>query len=190
MAHRLSGTLTCVFSLIILVISWEELSAQNSPFPRLIQDTAVAPGSHLLAYGYSATGDSVPVSVVWTATGGTITPDGMYTAGSSAGTYRVIAAAGGLADTALVTVKAPVGFTEPVPITPPGKDRIETKPPPNRRYRMEERERTEVVVTDQGVRVTHSKQKKWVVYWSLLAMTFLFLLGASSREWSRRRVAI
>ncbi len=58
------------------------------------------------AYGRRKNGDSVAVSVVYAATGGTVSAGGMYTAGQSAGTYRVIATQSGgtLADTAAVTI--------------------------------------------------------------------------------------
>ena len=47
--------------------------------------------------------------MTYSATGGTITTGGLYTAGSTAGTFRVIAAqqGGTLADTAAVTITAP-----------------------------------------------------------------------------------
>jgi len=61
------------------------------------------------AYGRLQGGDSVAVAVVYSATGGTITPDGLFTAGSTAGTYRVIARADSLADTSTVTVTVPLG---------------------------------------------------------------------------------
>jgi hypothetical protein len=49
-------------------------------------------------------------SVTYAATGGTITPGGLYTAGPSPGTYRVIAThqTGTKADTAIVTIALPV----------------------------------------------------------------------------------
>jgi uncharacterized protein YjdB len=58
------------------------------------------------AYGRRSTGDSVAVNVTFSATGGTISGGGLYTAGSTAGTYRVIARqnGGSLADTAAVLV--------------------------------------------------------------------------------------
>ncbi len=57
-------------------------------------------------YGRTDAGDSVPVAVTYTAAGGTIA-GGLYTAGGTAGTYRVIAAsAGEVADTSEVTVAA------------------------------------------------------------------------------------
>ncbi|MGH7509214.1 MAG: hypothetical protein ACREMZ_07060 [Gemmatimonadales bacterium] len=61
------------------------------------------------AYGRNTTGDSVPVSVAFAATGGTVTAGGLYTAGTAAGTYRVIATSAGLADTSTVTVTQPLG---------------------------------------------------------------------------------
>jgi hypothetical protein len=58
-------------------------------------------------------GSSFIPSVSWSATGGTITSDGLYSAGSAAGTFRVIATqqGGTLADTSAVTL---------VPPPPPG----------------------------------------------------------------------
>src|SRR6266699_2013318 len=46
-----------------------------------------------LAFGRTQSGDSVPVAVQWSASGGTITTDGLYTAGPSFGTYQVTARA-------------------------------------------------------------------------------------------------
>ena len=59
------------------------------------------------AYGRSSVGDSLPVGVVFTGSGGSITSNGLYTAGPTAGTYRVIATASGLSDTAVVTLTPP-----------------------------------------------------------------------------------
>jgi hypothetical protein len=47
--------------------------------------------------------------VVFSATGGTVTPGGLFTAASSAGSFRVIASVNGLADTSTVTVTQPLG---------------------------------------------------------------------------------
>jgi acid phosphatase len=60
------------------------------------------------AWGVRNTGDSVGVAITYSATGGTITSAGLYTAGQTAGTYRVIARQtnGPLADTSAVTVTA------------------------------------------------------------------------------------
>lgn len=51
-------------------------------------------------------GSTQTPQVSWSATGGTITASGDYVAGSSAGTYAVIASASGKADTSVVTVGA------------------------------------------------------------------------------------
>jgi hypothetical protein len=75
----------------------------------------VAPGTASVGAGgtqpFTATGrlsdgSTASVAVTWTATGGTIGSGGLYTAGATAGTYRVIAQqqGGSLADTAAVTV--------------------------------------------------------------------------------------
>ena len=68
------------------------------------------------AWGVRNTGDSVGVAVTYSATGGTITSGGLFTAGQTAGSFRVVARLtnGLLADTAAVTVTS-----EP----PPRKDR-------------------------------------------------------------------
>ena len=74
--------------------------------------TSVAPGAQITFtdYGLVANGDTVTVSPTYTATGGTITSDGKYTAGSTAGSYRVIATAvvnnsgNTVADTSQVTI--------------------------------------------------------------------------------------
>lgn len=88
----------------------------SSP-PALIE-VVVSPATATVAaggqLGFSASGrladsSTATVGVVWSATGGSIDASGRYTAGTVAGTYRVIATgtAGVLADTASVTVSAP-----------------------------------------------------------------------------------
>jgi Big-like domain-containing protein/polysaccharide lyase-like protein len=44
-----------------------------------------------VAYGRTLAGDSVPVAVLWSASGGGITPDGLYTADTTAGNFVVTA---------------------------------------------------------------------------------------------------
>ena len=61
------------------------------------------------AFGRTTTGDSVAVNVVFSATGGTVTSGGLFTAGTQAGTFRVVATSGVLADTSTVTVTVPLG---------------------------------------------------------------------------------
>ena len=64
---------------------------------------------HLSAYGRYNTGDAVPLgtAVKYSASAGTITPDGLFTPGERAGGYIVFAEAGGLSDMSFVTVTAP-----------------------------------------------------------------------------------
>ena len=61
-------------------------------------------------YGHMSNGDSVAVNVGYTATGGSMTPGGLFTAGQAAGAFQIIATqlGGALADTATVTVTKPV----------------------------------------------------------------------------------
>jgi len=57
------------------------------------------------ATGVLSDGDTAVVPVTWSATGGTISTGGLFTAGQTAGVFRVIGrAAGGVADTVGVTV--------------------------------------------------------------------------------------
>ena len=79
---------------------------------------AIAGTHRFAAFGRNTVGDSVPVEVTFRATGGSITPTGLYTAGQTAGTFRVIAAANDLADTAVVTLSRSSGGGTPEP--PPG----------------------------------------------------------------------
>ncbi len=70
--------------------------------------------------GVMSDGTTAAVAVTWTATGGTVTASGVYTAAMAAGTYRVIATeqGGTLADTSRVTVVAGPALTA-VEVTPP-----------------------------------------------------------------------
>lgn len=81
-----------------------------------------------VAYGRTSAGDSIPVGVTFSATGGTITTVGLYTAGTSAGSYRVIAreSTGTLADTSAVSVT-----TAPAPPPPPPTDHAGWQVTPN-----------------------------------------------------------
>src|SRR5437016_2476181 len=83
---------------------------------------SVLPGGtrQFATYGKMANGDSVPVSVAYSATGGTISAAGLYTGGQSAGSYRVVATQSGgtLADTAAVTItNVPVASVTVSPTT-------------------------------------------------------------------------
>jgi hypothetical protein len=71
----------------------------------------LAPGTtrQFAAFGRTATGDSVAVTVTFKATGGTVNASGLFTAGSTPGNYRIIATEGTLADTSGITVTQPLG---------------------------------------------------------------------------------
>ena len=63
----------------------------------------------LTVSGKMSDGSTAPVAVTWTAGGGSVDTAGRYTAGSTSGTYRIIAKLvnGTLADTSAVTISAP-----------------------------------------------------------------------------------
>jgi hypothetical protein len=75
-------------------------------------------GAHLAAQ--SVPGDSAGSRVVFSATGGTVTPEGLFTAGSIPGTFRVVASSDSAVDTATVTVarSAPAESTRGIPFGP------------------------------------------------------------------------
>ena len=72
--------------------------APNSPVVRIVTlpDSVTLNPSDMrqfVAYGRTQAGDSVPVAVRWSASGGTITGGGLYTADTVAGNYTVTAQA-------------------------------------------------------------------------------------------------
>jgi hypothetical protein len=78
------------------------------------QSVALTPGQQitLTSYAMLPAGDSLPIPVDWSATGGTITADGTYEADSLPGDKLVIAtgrAQPGLVDTAFIQVVADSG---------------------------------------------------------------------------------
>ncbi len=87
-----------------------------SATPPTVQQVVILPASVSLqvgssqqfgAYGFMSDGSTAPLAVDYSATGGSVNGGGLYWAGRTAGTYRVIArqAGGGtLADTAVVTI--------------------------------------------------------------------------------------
>src|SRR5437867_459182 len=113
---RVRGLIFALASLTIAIVVGCELPLR----PRTGSDVVevrVAPESVTLdpnqtqpfvASGRTAAGATVPIDVTWTAAGGTITSGGLFTAGQTAGSYRVIAGLtnGSLADTSAVTVTA------------------------------------------------------------------------------------
>ena len=82
----------------------------------------VAPGAaqQFSAVGRNSDGTHSSIAVTWRATGGTITTGGLYMAGTTAGTFRVIAVRQGdtKADTASVTITAPAPTLTAVEVTP------------------------------------------------------------------------
>lgn len=76
------------------------------------------------AKGTMSDGTPSGAAPAFTATGGSISSSGSYRAGLTAGSYRVVASIGGLADTAAVTITAP-----PPPPPPPPPDTTPTPPP-------------------------------------------------------------
>jgi hypothetical protein len=100
----------------------------TSPPPLTLQSVTVTPASTSLKTGatqqFAASGkmsDGSTASITdatWTATGGTVSTSGLYTAGQTAGTYRVIGAKSGKADTGAVTVTASAATLQTLTLTP------------------------------------------------------------------------
>lgn len=100
----------------------------TSPAP-VLQAVEINPGTATLQAGGTqqffvqgvwTNGGTATPSVTWSATGGSITSSGRYTAGSVAGTWRVIARepTTGLADTADVVIQPPVPVLTAIVVTP------------------------------------------------------------------------
>src|SRR5687768_14261080 len=102
-------------------------AAPPPPPPVVVTRMDVTPATVTLATGatrqFAATeflsdGSSrAATGVTWTATGGTISVGGLYLAGSSGGSYRVIGTKGAFADTGAVTLTAPPVVTR-IDVTP------------------------------------------------------------------------
>ncbi len=86
-----------------------------------VDTLAPGAGRTFVATGHYSDGSSGSVTVTWSATGGSITQGGAYTAGSTQGTFRVIglAAAAGKADTSTVVIKAAAPTLTAVVVNPP-----------------------------------------------------------------------
>jgi len=117
-------------ALVTATLSSPSLSASSSVKKRRVVQIVINPKAttvsaggarQFTAYGRRNTGDSVSVSVTYSATGGLISGTGGYTAGQSAGIYRAIAKQNGssLADTSVVTVTVvPVASVTVSPAAP------------------------------------------------------------------------
>ncbi len=100
----------------------------QSPPPTLVaveiapSSAALAPGGtqQFTALGRLSNGTTQAIAIDWSATGGTVSGTGLYTAGTSDGAFRVIAkAAGGTpADTAAVTITTPPPSLVAIEISP------------------------------------------------------------------------
>jgi hypothetical protein len=109
-----SGSLTDTAWVTVTAPEKIDTTPAEPPAP-VLTSLVLLPGSASLqvgtsrkftAYGRNSAGDSVAVTVAFTATGGTISSAGQFTAGQQTGTFRVVAAAEGLADTSAVTLTA------------------------------------------------------------------------------------
>jgi hypothetical protein len=103
----------------------DSVAPPTTPPPPVLAQVTLLPASVTLApgttkqfsaYGLTTAGDSTAVNVAFSATGGTVTSGGLFTAGSTAGSFRVIASLDGLADTSSVTITVPLGTTTPTGI--------------------------------------------------------------------------
>jgi hypothetical protein len=99
---------------LILIAACKAPSAGFGP-PPTVATIDVSPANATLSAGdsldfsavaHSADGLPVNVSLVWASTGGVMSADGLYHAGSTPGTYLVIANTGDLSvsDTAVITI--------------------------------------------------------------------------------------
>ncbi len=116
-------------AVVTATLSSSTLNAASRVRKRRLVEVVVSPDSATLlaggsrqftVYGRNNTGDSVSVSVTFTATGGTISGSGVYTAGQTPGNYGVIAKVNGssLSDTSAVTITTvPVASVAVTPAT-------------------------------------------------------------------------
>jgi hypothetical protein len=112
-----AGTTAGSFRVIATAQGKADTSAVTITAPTLSSIT-LTPGSVSLNAGQGqqfsvsgklSDGTTTSVSATYSATGGTVSPAGYYSAGSTAGAYRFIATAQGKADTSAITIAAPSG---------------------------------------------------------------------------------
>jgi hypothetical protein len=122
-AGQTPGTFKVVATDTVTSLS-DTASVIIQPPPATLQAIVLTPSSASLTAGatqqFTATGKmsdgtTAAVTVSWSASGGSISSGGLYTAGQVAGSFRVIAQdpAGGLADTAVVSISVPVSTSPP-----------------------------------------------------------------------------
>jgi len=118
-------------SLLAVAVAAGCSGADGGPDPVTLESISVEPHAVTLAAGAAqqftamaqfSDGGTAAATVTWSATGGTISQSGSFTAGSTPGEYLVIATGRGvtLADSAFVTIPAP---------PPPNLVAIEVTPP-------------------------------------------------------------
>jgi len=122
-AANTSGTLADTVTVTISAPPAPPPPPEPTPAPEpVLAKVVLRPASVTLApgtkkqftwFGRTTTGDSVAVDVQFTATGGTVTSGGFYTAGSTPGLFQVIASSDALSDTAAITITAPLGSGTP-----------------------------------------------------------------------------
>lgn len=105
------------FALVLAACESSSGIIVGGPGSRTVQSVVVTPDGGSVQAGSTlqfqasailTDGDTTTATVDWTATGGTITSGGLFTAGPAAGAFRVVArTTSGVADTASVTVTVP-----------------------------------------------------------------------------------
>ncbi len=121
-ARELGGTLADTADVTVTSQSPQLIAIAVAPKPATMSTGTV---QQFTVTGTWTNGGTSTPSVNWTATGGTVTSNGRYTAGSTPGTYRVVATqqGGTISDTAVVTLITPVLTAlaiAPDPATVPG----------------------------------------------------------------------
>src|SRR5207245_1604856 len=110
-------------------IYWNQLSLGTAPPPPppTLASIIVTPNPastttggtvQFSAQGKDQNGSNMPVSPTWSATGGTITPSGLYTAGSVAGSFTATASSGSISGNATVQVSASSQILTQIVVTP------------------------------------------------------------------------
>lgn len=114
--HRSTGAFAAAAFLVMLAVACESPSGPfvSGPNGGLVQEVLVTPEGATVQAGATlqfqartvdADGDTTAGVVTWSATGGAITTAGLFTAGQTAGVFRVIGRAqNGVADTVPVNV--------------------------------------------------------------------------------------
>lgn len=118
--HPWTGAATAAAVLLLaLVVACDSPSGPfvGGPNRRAVQEVIVTPNGQTVQAGATlqfqartvlTDGDTTTGTVTWSATGGGITTGGLFTAGQTAGIFRVVARAqNGVADTATVNVAVP-----------------------------------------------------------------------------------